>query len=99
VGDCGKNVCSSEKNENCHEEENEECCKEEFFLEVADCAWTEVLKDEIKKHILATEGERMKELAKIVAEANGKRWQNKMESKKHCSGFKEKLCQFFSKHK
>lgn len=95
--ECCKDKCESE-NESCHKEENDEC-NNEFFLEVADCAWTEVLKDKIKEHILATQGDRMKELAKIVAEGNNKRWQNKMEGKKNCMEFEEQLCHFFSKHK
>jgi len=95
--DCCKDECSSE-HEECHEDENE-CNKTDFFLEVADCAWTEVLKDKIKEHILQTQGDRMTELAKIVAEGNGQRWKNKMENKKNCMEFEEKLCQFFSQHK
>ena len=92
-----KNECSSEQ-ESCHQEESSEC-KAEFFLEVADCAWTEVLKEKIKEHILATQGDRMKELAKIVSENNGKRWKNKMENEKVCKEYKEQLCNFFNQHK
>lgn len=71
----------------------------DYFIEVADCAWGEVLKDKIKEHILATQNERMTELAKIVSEGNNQRWRAKMEKKKGCADFQEKLCSFFSHFK
>ena len=97
MDECCKDHCST-KNESCHEQECD-VSETEFFLEVADCAWTEVLKDEIKKYILATQGDRMKELAKIVAEGNNQVWKSKMDKKKNCKEFEERLCQFFSQHK
>lgn len=91
--------------ESCHSHE-EGCHHEEghgefthHFLEVADCAWMEVLKDKIKEHILATENDRMKELAKIIAEANKERWKHRKEKKKHCKDLAEKLCNFFAHSK
>jgi hypothetical protein len=72
---------------------------EEYFLDVADHAWEEVLKDKIKEYILSTQEDRMTELAKIVAEGNNQRWRNKMEKKRSCSDFHEKLCSFFSHFK
>lgn len=92
----------------CHEEhEHEETCAGEesndpmidWWLEVADEAWTEVLKDKIKEHILATQSDRMKELAKIISEGNSQRWKSKMEKKGAIAEFKEKLCQFFKQGK
>jgi len=71
----------------------------QFLLEVADEAWTEVLKDKIKEHILSTQNDRMTELAKIVSEGNNTRWKNKMEKKAGCAEFKEKLCNFFGRGK
>jgi hypothetical protein len=101
--ECCQNECScsccSNKNDSCHEQEQDECCKSDFFLEIADCAWTEVLKDKIKEYILSTQSERMKELAKIVAEGNNQRWKNKMAKENGCREFEEKLCCFFSQHK
>ncbi|MFC2049430.1 hypothetical protein ACFLR2_02000 [Chlamydiota bacterium] len=70
-----------------------------WFLEIADEAWTEVLKDKIKEHILATNNERMTELAKIVSESNNQRWKLKMEKKQACGDFKEKLFRLFSNPK
>lgn len=66
-----------------------------YFLEIADDAWEEVLKEKIKEHILETQNKKMEELAKIVSEGNGERWKNKMEKRRGCCSFKEKLSQFF----
>ena len=71
----------------------------QYFLALADEAWEEVLKDQIKEHILATQKDRMKKLAKLVAEGNNARWRHKMEKKKGCMEFKEQLCDFFSQGK
>ncbi len=73
--------------------------KFEYFLELADCAWKEVLKDELKKQIQANQKNRMPALAKIIAEANSARWKRKMEKRESCSEFKDKLCNFFSQEK
>lgn len=70
-----------------------------YFLELADTAWEEVLKDKMKDYILETQEKRMEELAKIVAEGNNQKWKDKMH-KKHSGGeFKEKLIRFFSQSK
>ena len=105
---CSKNKsCASNESSCCHshEKQHKECDEgnhdgfAKFLLEVADEAWTEVLKDQIKEHILSTQKDRMKELAKIVSEGNSQRWKNKMEKKSGCAEFKEKLCNFFGQHK
>jgi hypothetical protein len=83
-----KGVCGENHSEESHP-----------FLEIADSAWMEVLKDKIKEHILATQNDRMTELAKIISETNNNRWKNKMEKKHGCAEFKEKLHQFFAKFK
>jgi hypothetical protein len=72
---------------------------EEYFFEVADAAWEEVLKDKIKEYISSTQDDRMTELAKIVAEGNNQRWKSKMEKKRCCSDFRDKLHSFFSHFK
>jgi hypothetical protein len=71
----------------------------EYFLQIADEAWEEVLKDEIKKQILATQKERMSKLAKIVSEGNNRRWKHKMEKKQGCAEFHEELSSFFSQRR
>lgn len=67
-----------------------------FFLEIADCAWVEVLKEKIKEHIREHDDGHLTELAKIIAEGNKKRWKNKMAGKKECHEFAEELCSFFT---
>jgi len=76
--------------------------KSHKLLEIADMAWVEVLKEKIKEHIKANDP-KMDELAKIVSEANHKRWKHKMEKEKcfeeHdkcCEDFEHQLCQLFS---
>lgn len=85
-----------------HDQCDEECSSESktnYFLEIADEAWEEVLKDKIKDHILKTQNERMNKLAKIVAEGNNQRWKNKMEKRHGYMEFQEELCEFFSQTK
>lgn len=96
--------CHTRQEESCYDEDNHEHEHEheeliDCLIEAADCAWMEVLKDKIKEHILATQNDRMKELAKIVAEGNNQRWKFKMEKKQGCADFKEKLCRFFGQSK
>lgn len=73
-----------------------------MLFEIADCAWAEVLKEKIKEHIRSTDN-KIDGLAKIVAEANHKRWKNKMqkdacasEYEECCLDFEEELCRLFS---
>lgn len=100
----GEKCCNSNKENSC--EHKESCCNHEhhceflkFLLEVADCAWKEALKEKIKEHILATQGDRMAELAKIVSETNNERWKHKMQKKRGLKDFKERLSHFFGEGK
>lgn len=70
------------------------CNKADKFLELADCAWMEVLKEKIKEHILSS-GKNLDELARLIAEANHERWQKKMENSKCSGSFEQKLNDFF----
>lgn len=79
----------------CHEHSHaDECCYTQSFLDLADEAWMEVLKDKIKEHILAND-RRINELAGIIAEANHERWKKKMEDENCNETYKEKLHNFF----
>lgn len=73
--------------------------KANYFLEIADEAWEEVLKEKIKEYLLKNQNDHMNKLAKIVAEGNNHRWRNRMEKKQGCMEFQEELCQFFSQAK
>ncbi len=72
------------------------CHCAEKFLEIADEAWKEVLKEKIKEKIIAKKGEHIEKLAEIVALANGEKWKHKISAKTKGNDFKEKLKGFFS---
>lgn len=66
------------------------------LLAMADEAWMEVLKEKIKQQIIATSGQHLEELAKIVSHSNKERWKHKLASHKVCQDYKEKLSGYFS---
>lgn len=70
------------------------CNYAQKFLELADCAWMELLKEKIKEHIQAN-AKNMDELARMIAEANHERWKKKMECNQCSGGFENKLSEFF----
>lgn len=67
-----------------------ECDWAASFLELADEAWMEVLKEKIKEYILKDD-KKITELAAIVSEANCERWKKKMEKEKCCDTYQQKL--------
>jgi hypothetical protein len=103
------NGCAQEKchcpchfeHEESHQEGQEysDEMKANYFLELADEAWEEVLKEKIKEYILKTQNDQMGRLAKIIAEGNHQRWRNRMESKQGSKHFMEEICKFFSDSK
>lgn len=100
---CIDNKCCNNDNNEGETCSSDVSCKDEcsgdynhIFLELADCAWMEVLKDKIKDHILATKSDKMTELARIISEANTKRWKHKMEKERCCHDFKSELSCFFA---
>ncbi|KTD11883.1 hypothetical protein Lgra_1341 [Legionella gratiana] len=103
----GKCPCPCHKHEGCHDSEHHHCHhgghhpedKATYFLKLADEAWEEVLKEKIKEYILDTQNTHMVKLAKIVAEGNHHRWQNRMENKQACDEFMDEIRKFFSKSK
>jgi len=96
---CSESECH--ESQECHRNRNYENCEDhsQSFLELADCAWMEVLKEKIKEHIKQEDGQRLDELARIVSEANKKRWEHKMCKDKCCEDFEEQLCMFFGNKK
>jgi len=69
----------------------QECCdKAHKFLELADEAWMEVLKEKIMDHIRSSDS-KIEELAKIVSETNRLRWQSKLAKLKNCEEYERKL--------
>lgn len=72
------------------------CHCAEKFLEIADEAWKEVLKEKIKAKIISKKGEHIEKLAEMIAIANGEKWKHKIAAKMKCNEFKEGLKDFFS---
>jgi hypothetical protein len=91
---CCDNSCQSQKCENNTGGSNNHG---KFLLELGDCAWTEALKGKIKEYILQQDNECLTELARLIAESNKKRWENKMCQQHGCQEFEDQLCSFFSK--
>jgi len=79
-----------------HHDEEGSCHCAEKFLEIADEAWREVLKEKIKAKILAKKGEHMEKLAEIIAVANGAKWKYKISAKTKIHEFKDNLKEFLS---
>ena len=75
---------------------DENCHMPERLLELADEAWAEVVKDKIKAKILAKSGDKLDKLAELVAETNGKKWQQKLTAKQNCSDYRQSLMQLLS---
>lgn len=91
----GKSQCCSQKSGPCGSGDGDKSCNyAEKFLELADQAWMEVLKEKIKDSIRSND-KKLDELAHLITEANHDRWQKKIESKKCCGSFDEKLKNFF----
>jgi len=91
-GTCG---CGCEKHEHNHDHDCKCHCAEKF-LEIADEAWREVLKEKIKAKIIAKKGEHMDKLAEIIAVANGAKWKYKISAKTKIHEFKDNLKEFLS---
>lgn len=84
---CGSKGCSCQSKQGT-------CDYAAKFLELADQAWMEVLKEKIKEDIKSN-AKHMDQLAHLISEANHERWQKKMENKQCTGGFEEKLKEFF----
>lgn len=90
--------CTCGQKHECAEshEQKGSCCCAEKFLEIADEAWKEVLKEKIKHKILEKKGEHMEQLADLIATINGEKWKHKISERLKCDEYKEKLKEFFS---
>ena len=88
--DSKSSCCSEETEHGCHESE---CDFASTFLELADEAWMEVLKEKIMDHIRAN-AKNMDQLAALISETNNSRWHKKMEHKQCKANYEEKLREF-----
>lgn len=82
---CSCHTCACE----CHNHHHKKYTKE--LLCLADQAWMEVLKEKIKEEILKTSGKHLDQMAKLVSEANHKRWKEKLAEKKQLEDFDDDL--------
>jgi hypothetical protein len=91
--DTSKEGCSSGAAQaQCNTNTNTECCDmPEKLLCLADEAWREVVKEKIKAEIEKTAGQKLDKVAKLVAEANHRRWAHLIEGKQKCDDFKTQL--------
>jgi len=87
---CG---CGSKTHE--HKDSGCSCNCAEKFLDLADEAWKELLKERIKAKILAKKGEHIEKLAELVAKANGEKWKHMISAKTKAHEFKDELKDFF----
>ena len=92
---CG---CSQSNHGHHHHDEEGGCNCAEKFMQLADEAWREVLKEKIKAKILAHKGDHMEKLAEIVSMANGEKWKYIISAKTKCHKFKDELKDFFTSH-
>ncbi len=72
------------------------CCDEEkghtgMILGLANAAWTELLKEKMKKAYEKAAGSKMDKIAAIGVEANIEMWRGKMQEKAKWAEFEEKL--------
>lgn len=93
------NACDASK-ESCTEtaaaHASSECCDmPEKLLCLADEAWKEVVKEKIKKEIEKSSGAKLDAIAKLVAEANHRRWSYMIEGKQKCDEFKQQVKEAF----
>jgi len=90
---CG---CSCHSHDSCcSENQEDDCCSmAEDFLALADEAWMCLLKEKIKEQIKQS-CPNMDELAKIISEANMKKWEHKKDSKMCCGDYEQKLENYF----
>lgn len=90
--------CGCGCNRHPHHHSEGSCNCSEKFLEIADEAWKEVLKEKIKDKILAHKKEHIEKLAEIIAIANGEKWKHLILAKTKEHEFKDKLKEFMSSH-
>lgn len=91
---CGSCSCSCHQKGNTCGSDQSGSSHAEKLLAIADQAWMEVLKEKIKENIKSN-NQHMDELARMISEANHERWKKKMDAKKCCGNFEEKLNHFF----
>ncbi len=102
---CNSTSCSHEGHSHADEQSCHCCCHQhchcpchqhsgkyaDQLLHVADEAWMEVIKEKIKEEIRQHSGDHLTKLAKLVSQANHKRWTEKLSERKGELDFEERL--------
>ncbi len=94
---CSQGCSSKKQGGNCCGCQNCKCsCHQngkyaDELLQLADDAWMELLKEQIKEEIRTNGGDQINQLAKLVSTANHARWKDKMQSKKDHENFECQL--------
>ena len=88
-----KSCCESNKESECCSEKS--CCEDDskgkMMMEIANEAWTELMKDKMKAAYEKAKGDKMDKVAHISVEACMAYWANKMKSQAAWEEFEEKL--------
>lgn len=92
---CGES-CGSGCGSDCSCGGNESCCgeetsKSEMFMELANEAWAELMKEKMKAVYEKSMGDKMNKVAAVSVEACMAYWMQKMKSEASCAEFEEKL--------
>ena len=84
----GKSCCCSEKGCDCGGEHSEHAT---MIMQLANEAWTELLKEKMKSAFEKALGDKLNKVAQVGVEASTGYWQNKMKVGIACAEFEEKL--------
>ena len=94
MSNCESGTC--DVNTNATGQSTECCDMPSKLLGLADEAWHELVKEKIKANIEECCGEKLDELAKLVAEANAYKWKHVIEGKKKCDEYQSQVKAFFT---
>lgn len=79
----------------CHHHHDEHKNFAEQLFELADQAWMEVVKEQIKEEIRKKPSDHIHQLAKLIAESNTVRWKEKLSIMKLHRDFEARLSEVF----
>ena len=88
--ECGEESCCTAKSAEC-------CCEEEsksmgkMMMDLANEAWSELMKEKMKASYEKAVGDKMNKAAQVSVEACMAYWNNKMKEQASCAEFEEKL--------
>jgi hypothetical protein len=87
----GEECCETTKQGCCSSCEEDQMDKMDFLYELADEAWSELMKEKVKKALEKIQGEHMNKTAQVIAEARLAYWGNKMRSQGEEASWEDKI--------